>query len=418
MVIRIDKKKIISYLLIYFIIIGQGSVIFGMYQEFFSILFLGIAVIYFLSHPSELGSRVMLTVYGLGLYLLILFVITGGSLSLNSIGTLISRFLIAYVAYYYDEENFVERFVKAVVFLSVVSLIVFLGQIVALEEIENLLPRRIVNQSVYYGGVLATIVGYHTTRNSGLATEPGRYQIYLSVALYFMLFRTKQIQVSERKKLFMIITLIVTILTAQSTTGYVALIILVAGYVLDTRGNTEDSRKMRRRINVLLSIFAILLLVITVSSGTNSFIYRNFINKIWDSTGALNLTGNTGSARVNSILTDMKLALRNPLGMGFRDYEAQWQYNRVNGFLELTSCVGLTRSCATIGFIGTAIILYFYIKNASINSKNILDMIVILLIVLNTTLSQPILYFTPFLVMVLSDYRKGEKNENFVVNQY
>ena len=80
------------------------------------------------------------------------------------------------------------------------------------------------------------------------------------------------------------IILIITIITAQSTTGYLALIILLAGYLLakSSDDNVTGERKLRNKTKVCILLLVFIAGVYTVHGGSDTFIYKFFINKLFN----------------------------------------------------------------------------------------------------------------------------------------
>ncbi|MCD7824189.1 MAG: hypothetical protein LUG86_09300 [Oscillospiraceae bacterium] len=410
MKVKINRESVAHYILIYLLIISQGSVIFGMYQNYFLILLFLISGMFLITHRRLLQSGFMCFLYVLAFDLLAVVFLTSGGLSIFSVGNIISRFVFAYVVYEYNKDMFVHRFVCAVSFFAVISLITYALQMISYSFITSILPAHAYNTTTFYGGLLSTVVGWHSTRNIGLATEPGRYQIYLIAALFLLLFKHNQMHVTAKQSNILATILIVTTISAQSTTGYLALIVVLVGYVLDRQNSIADEEETtsRRNIILIITIVVIALVVFMGVTGTDNFIYRNFINKLFDDSGSVDLYEGSGGARTVSILTDLKIAFEHPLGMGYDPYQSIWMSNKVGYSTDTSSCVGLTSSCAALGFPAVFLILGFYIRFAWKNKGSIISFITLLLILINTSLAQPLLYFSPMIVMFLVENRNEE----------
>lgn len=413
--LTISKSSIIHYFLIYLVIISQGSAWYCRDEDYFLILFIVIAGVYALRHISFLtNSRYMAFVYLLFFDLLSVCLLTSGSLSVFSVGNIISRFLLIYVAYNFDKNRFVERFVNAVVFFAGISLVVFVIQLINFDFLTNILPQY-ESTTTFYGGIFASVVKWHKTRNIGLATEPGRYQIYLISALFLLLFRNEQINYSVKKNMIYRIILVATIITAQSTTGFIALLIVFIGYFVTdlTNGqkNIDDyaERKVTRRTKAFIILVLGAGLICLVMTGEEGFLYKYFIGKLFNDAGQIDLYVSSGGSRIVSILTDLKMAIQHPLGMGYEAYQSQWLSSKVGFSTDTSSCVGLTSSCAALGFPAVILILYFYIRNGLKNSKSLLEFFIMMAILINTSLAQPHLYYPPMMIIFLVEADRRDK---------
>lgn len=417
MKLKLDVRNIIHYLLIYLVIAFQGSPIYCQYQDILLIVAILFACIFlFIRKQLIVINKDIAYIYLLLVVMLITVVTSGGSLTVMSVGNMIARFLLTYVCIAYDRKYVVDRFVKMVFFLSICSLIIFVIQIVDFSLIYKL-PSYYINEhnQKFYGGILAGAAKIHQYRNIGIATEPGRHQIYLITALFFLLFRSEQLYVKMKKKGIICVCIIVTLLTTQSTTGYIALIIVIGGYLLKRQKNiSKDNTRIRQKIKSLLLVMILGLIIYVLSTGEENFIYQSLINKLFDTTGHLNLKQNTGSARTISILLDLSIALKHPLGLGYTKYQKIWTANRgmfsFIGFADSSSTTGITSTLAAFGFPAWIMIMWYYIKNGLKNADNWLEFIVLMLILINNGLAQPMFVTPPMLILFLIP-ANNEKNQ-------
>ena len=88
-----------------------------------------------------------------------------------------------------------------------------------------------------------------TYRNSCLFTEPGQFQIFINLGIFIELF------IKDKPSLKMLVLLVVTLLTCQSTNGFFVAILLVLGYVLNF--DLEESVKAKYiRYGISVTLFA------------------------------------------------------------------------------------------------------------------------------------------------------------------
>ena len=401
---------VIHYILLYLLVISQGAVAFNLFQDFFLVLMFILAVIIIARNYKLL--KIDWTVIFVGmlfLYLVFIRIYTKGSMSIGSIGRIVSTILFAYAVYHFDEEHCADRYVKLVTIVSIVSIVFFVVQIIDLEFLKTILPDY-EGSGTFYGGIITTYVRGHDVRSSGLATEPGRHQLYVIVALFLVLFRSNQIYLNKKLKFAATLILILAVGIAQSTTGYIALAMVLFIFLIQKKDNTIVDQKYIKWLKLVILGLVLLLLIFTIIGGKNSLIYRTVINKIL----IMSSFAGSGSARIGSMLTDFSLAIRHPLGMGFRDYEAVWVENKIGVFGDLNSCCGFSSFLTTCGFPGMIIMLAIYIYNTFKNIKYPLERILVWLLLFNLSLGQPCFYYAPMLlVFFLKDnYDVKEKQES------
>ncbi|MDU6365061.1 MAG: hypothetical protein E6582_16250 [Clostridium sp.] len=131
-----------------------------------------------------------------------------------------------------------------------------------------------------------------STRNSGMFWEPGAFQCFINISLIFELF-------GEKKNKFNIILFIITIITTQSTTGYIimAMVLLYSMVTLKI--------KFKNKTNVIL-----LFLVIII--GLFYLFNSKIITDKFD-------TGNTSyRLRTNDFMGSINIITKYPLkGVGY-----------------------------------------------------------------------------------------------------
>ncbi|XRG77808.1 hypothetical protein V5E38_18570 [Rossellomorea sp. GAMAL-10_SWC] len=410
----IKKYAIYHYLMIYLLLLFQGGVIFKPFLDYFVVgtIILSGWFIFKKILYNKVIDKTILFIFILSSILLLTSIISAGSLSLSTVLNIISRFMLVYFVYQYDKENFCFRMVKIVVFLSVLSLIGFFISLINMNIFGNIFIRLIYDTSMYYWSPFFCILQSDASRNIGIYGEPGLHQIAINVVLFLLLFYDEsELKIKANTRIKYITIMIITILTIQSTTGFISTIVLFIGYIFQKK----DLQK--KRLNKVL-IGAIILLTLLVSfQGTESFIYKNFINKIANSEGAIDLNVSTGRSRTVSMIADIQVALKHPLGAGFEIYEDEWRNYLVEYIPDLSSPVGLTKSLATIGIPSTLIIMWFYIRFAWKNRKSFISFTVYLFMLINTSLAQPVFWFPVLLVIPLVLGNKIVKSSNINVKR-
>lgn len=396
--ISVKPKKILHYLLIYFLIISQGSILYKQYQDWFYVMtFVLFVIMYVIKTNGVLKDRNYFLWIGIiFLSMFISFVATGGSLGITSILNVISRFLFVYIIYDYDRYNFCNRYIKMIAFLSEISIVLFFIQVINPNIIMSIFPKYILENQIYYGTIFYTMALYHSTRNVGVFAEPGLYQIVLSCAIFAILFMDKELRIEDKKKKKYLIVFLVAVITAQSTTGYISVVILMAVFFVSRQ--PKEHQTIKRLLIVLVSLF----LIWDFSKGMDGMIYSTVFEKIFDvQTGTLNLTQNTGSARFFSGIADLRIAEKYPLGAGFEIYNKVWKNYLPVLIDDTSSCMGITKSMATFGIPTTVIILLFYIYLMRKNGYNLTMKVAYILLFLNISLGQPSIIYAALLILLL-----------------
>lgn len=399
--IRINKHRLLHYILIYCVIMMQGSIIFKTYQDFFYIGALLLFGVIYLPKRYLPNKQYFIRVALLFCSLLITLVITGGSLSFPSILNIISRFLIVYIVVDFDKTEFCTRYVKVVYFLSIVSLFFYGLQLTAPDIIKMVFPRYTIESQVFYGAFLYTMGSSTLIRNCGIFMEPGIYQIVLLSAIYIILFMNKEVHIASRKKTLSLIVLICTLVTGQSTTGYVSLALVVAVYMFSKVD--RDTRIYKKMIIPVLCVF----FVWDLYQGENGLIYTTIIKKMFNTSGNVDLTVSTGASRYYSALADIKVFLKYPLGAGFDIYGKEWRSSLIVNIGDIASTAGLTRSFATLGIINSLLILSMYLWLMKKNGFDIYMKVAYILMFVNISMAQPSIYFPALMIILFIDAGKN-----------
>ena len=326
-------------------------------------------------------------------------------LSMGTILTLIGRLLIVYVTIDIDKENFLKRFLKMMFVISTVSIFIFIiSKILGFWTLGPIFPFLFASNKNYeiysYGGLLYRFVPIHSYRNCGPFAEPGQYQCVLSVALYYTLFKGNFL--SYKQQIYYSIVFIIALITTLSTNGYIGLGIVLVCYML------MPNSKVRIETKKAILIFGCLMLVYLVFSPTGQgFIQTTIINKLFPN-GTFTLMGGSGIARTNSILSFIQAIKDNPiciLGVGYDGLESIG-VDGISGITTLLVSVGIISFLILYGFLFSSIIKY---------NDGSIDIIVRVMLIINTGLGQPNILIPVLVVMGLYDYFYS-KNRRLINN--
>ena len=403
-IISVNRNAIIQYILIYILIQYIGcrvAAVLG--SDLFYGATIALCTLLLLMMPNRLPLKK--SVFG---YLIILgcsmglsFAITGGALSIGTILSILSRFILVYVAIQYDVDNFIYRFVKMVFLMACISLIEFaFVQIVGTSNALGLFSHlyQIRNGASWlgssYGLFLICYNFMDPARNAYMFGEPGEYQILLITALFFMTFY--DVELDRKTKIRYYLVFLITLITTQSTTGYLNLIALAVAVLLMNR---EHVHPFVRRIIVVLIVVLILYLAFFYSE--NSFLYKNFFSKILSDSNTLDFATNTGAARVGPMKRFAETIEAVPhkliFGVGFSGLASL----PLGGY----STCGLINSIAMIGIV-SSVLLYGKMLGALFQgAKGWIPAVLGMFFVINLGLSQPdILSITSVLICMYGVY--------------
>ena len=300
-IIHINKDAIIQYILIYIMIQyigGRVLTVLGSDLFYGGTLIFCIFLMYIFSNRIPLKKSVFVHLILLGFSMSITFIITSGDLSIGTILSIATRFILVYVAIQFNTDRFLDRFLKLVFIMSCVSLFEFafvqiLGETRALSLFSHLYETK--NGAYWLGNSYGLFfICYNfmdSARNAYMFGEPGEYQILVITALYFMTFY--DIDLHKKGKTRYYIIFLITLITTQSTTGYFNLIALAVVVLLMNRDKINPTIR-----KIILGGILILILYMFLGYSQDSFLYKNFFSKILSEEGTLDLASNTGLARV------------------------------------------------------------------------------------------------------------------------
>lgn len=411
--LQIRKSTIVQYFFIYILICFQGSLAFRYYNTLFIAIAFFAATYVVLKKHKQIPSHFFLFLIVLTISLIMEILLTNGGVYLSSIVSILARFCIVLAAYWYIEDTFVERFVKMIVFLAVISLIGFCVVSIEPDILKTLMieHKEIMNTywSSYsvslYGGILFAFSSA-TARNIGIFHEPGLYQIVLNSALYLMLFKRDKLNITNKQYNVFLVVLVITLLSTMSTTGIIGMIALFCVYFVFYKEKTN------RKIKGLLLVTIICAIIFSYFSGGSGYLDKYVFSKIFSDGGQIDFSNSTGSSRILSLISDLSIFRQHIFGIGYVNYNNAFKNNLLDKTIsDTSSCVGLTQVLAILGIAVFAVIIFYYIY---LMSKNLItaQKIGFIVFFINTSLAQPYIWF-PAIVVLLLMRENLSKESNF-----
>jgi hypothetical protein len=314
------------------------------------VVYIGSLVVFFifrLVKPQHL-TRQDVRVFGAFGLLTITHVVIFGSMAVTaSIGFMV-RLSIALLAIKMIPQ-FSRRYVSVLYVLSIISLMFFIPTFLGI-DMQGLfagmrMPLKDID--IFHVGLHNLRVEYGiTSRNMGMFWEPGAYAGYLILALFFLI---RDGRMLSRQGW----VLIATVLTTRSTTGYLALMVLVIFYVYEEGWNNNRAFRW---------IGLPLLLVMIVTGIFTLFGQVEFLGE--------KIAGQLESARIGeyesrtnrfgNFLYDLKWITDSPLIGWSANPETRLSYD--SDVLDLVSGQGngLTGFAIKFGLIGLGLFIGFF----------------------------------------------------------
>lgn len=228
----------------------------------------------------------------------------------KSLLIILSFFIVSYLPL----NTFVGYFDKIMKIMALGSLIVFFGYLL-FDGFVNYFPT-IINTAgrEYYNLFIMAIPIYDYSgvlvRNGGIFREPGVFQMYLIFALLLQLFVFSKVNIKTA------IIYIVTIITTYSTTGYIALLVLITAYFMK-RSKSRQKEKKFIAFYLLITILCIMLLYSDLAIVLGDLVFGKMNNTSHGST----------AARLASITVNLRLFFEAPLfGVGFNTLQERFSY--------------------------------------------------------------------------------------------
>lgn len=384
--------KIIDLSLLTFIILWSGGcVTYGIWNNWPLHLLPFLIVLIVIRHLKlKASSFVPMAIIGLLVFIQML-VYNGAPISAIRIALIVFDITLAAIIL---KDTFVENYVDIMLFFAATALGLYLfdvfgGHSILLSIAEHFPQggREIMAEFDQSREISKTLWIYQVQteftrdyiRNSGPFWEPGRFTIYLNIAIFFCLYHFKY-RINSKQ----VILLILCNLTTVSTTGYITMFLILGFYIFN--GNS------RRTTKTVLALFMIIALYFVLQAD---FMTEKISGE---------MSSNEAYSRFGAIAYHYSQIKESPL-LGFGPY-----LKDVFGFDLAVSPNGLTDSIRFFG-LPCALYLWYLIYKGSFtylraDSKRV--NIVFLLSVLILAFTQTIMN-SPFLYLL---YAMGAMNDN------
>lgn len=417
MIISINKKAILQYLMLYVMLIFCQTHVYRLYIRSNLTVHVGLVILFLVFGLIKFGKKMkrpfLMCAFLLAAVILVRFI--NGGVGIGFWAEMAAKILITYIAILIEPDQFLTRFVKIVTFFAAISIIGWLQQVAGLNIMQKI---GLVNNDFYttvtwdkgfieetqrkiYGLLFYVTTEIEIKRNMSIFTEPGIYQMVLNAALFTLTFCNKLVDLNRKKikKYFLILT--IALITTQSTSGYFGYAVIVLGALL-TR--SEDSRTIKHYIYIILMIGLVVLLGDYSIRGNDSLIYRALLAKVFSKQGDFSLSASTGVYRYEMIGMALLAMTMNPFGMG---YEGWSKLYRLNSFADAGGYPFIIG--AVIGIVPLLVSLWWIFSPLKYMKNKFVEIIVFVFLYFNTAMAQTSAFYPAiiFLPVFLDIMRKN-----------
>lgn len=342
-------KKFSNYVIMFFLLAVSAIPFFGSNQSF-TVLFAVLLIITFLfTKNQKIDFEIIFILLMILICILFQSLIFSYFKAITVFGQ-IQKILIGYLSIKLLKENFINYYLDILIFLSIISLIIFIPIFIfpsLIDNIINHIPSFLSYQYEVFDTQMdrKTLVFYNLVREDGMIRnfgpfwEPGAFGGFLIVAIIFNTIKESKLSTKINWLFF------ITIITTQSTTAYLAIITFVCFYLLFQ--NYSIGAKF---LVVIIGIGGV------IAFQTIPFLGEKIINENKNTQDAIDSKG--GDTRMASAILDWQDIKVYPLtGRGI------WPETRVDKKFEFISRNnGFTNFIAQWGIFIFIIYFYYYFK--------------------------------------------------------
>lgn len=339
-----------------------------------------------------------------------------GGIGLAALLDFVCPLLLIECAYKVDEENFATRYVKFTVIFATASIVFFclaLANYNVFSTIMSLISRKYqyangmtCYESFFYGYLPEN--WFFNQRNDSIFSESAQYSIMLNSTLWILLFSKDSLKMSEKEKKRALTIVLIALVTCMSTTGYVCTLVMFACVLL------QKHNDIKHKIYLYAGLIGIGIAVDYFARGTDSILQKIVLDKMFSTSGTMDLTASTGMYRVSTITACLEIFMRKPFGAG---YDVVNSYvNRYSLTGEASAGGGFARALAVYGIITITILIVWMLYNSKRNIQGILPTIAFWFFYIWTSFAQASvaypMIFVPLYVVSLDRFIASFNNQD------
>ena len=362
--------KKLNFFIILVIVLASGTVYFTLFNSFSILIMLLIGTLSTLLIKKHISKYNFMVFYFISFLILINSIINiNNDISISSLfSLLIKLFCAMIICSNINKETFKKNYIFIIEVMCIISLVCF--------SLSFIIPfdRFPLSRYESVSGFSFMFSPYHTwgwesafNRNAGMFWEPGAFEIYINVALVFLL----DLKRMQSKDIYKILLFIITIITTKSTTGYIVLLMIMVYIIVISLKSFRSKRSWK----IIFFGYAFII-------ATCYMVYLNqsvILNKFTDNNISYNI-------RKTDYKQTMELITSRPL-VGFGYISGRYK-SELSDYNIYNNSNGLLYFCGMFGVI----IMALFFTLMYINFKNLLDKF------------NPKVFFTIIMIMNLSEY--------------
>ncbi|HBI6990592.1 O-antigen ligase family protein [Clostridium perfringens] len=341
--------KFLKNLVVLILIFKSGSLYWSQYNGILNLVLGLIIIIFFLNKQLKIYKDSIRIFFILSFFMILsstFSIFSGNNPNIKEVGYLIVQMcLMFFTSCCFSIKEFVKIYINQILVISIISVVCFI--LVNYFGIFDL-PFK----TVYTNGFQDYIITpYYTigithpytkvldfSRNSGVLWEPGAWQVMVNIAIIFLL----KYNSLNNKNIFKFFILTITVLTIQSSTGYIILGINIFIYCKKYLNKIKNLKYML--------VFIVILLSVCYFSPVKNVIYDKVIMK-----------EESYDTRANDISSTYNIFFEKPIfGYGFDSTKYRARELEVGIF---NNSNGLGICFASFGSIFTILYLYYLFKS-------------------------------------------------------
>ena len=421
MKLKVRKSAIVHYFIIWVMIMMNDTFLYRNVLNKYGLAVLGACIALMIIYRKTIDSiQVLFT--GFLLISVALVRLNVGGIGIEAWLTWATMIFVSVIAIRFDIDKFWDRFGNVVYFYALVSLIYFVVSLVSPEIIKQLsvfkaleietitewftAERYNIQSNYVYGFFIYSLRDYAPTRNNSVFGEPGLYQIVLNTLVFALLFFRKKFTFSDRKVLKILIVCSLAIVTSQSTSGLLSLIVIFVGFLLERKIEIDNHSNSVKSLVRRFAIIGILMILLDyIVRGEGSLLYSVVLRKLFNE-GSFSLSADTGSFRMITLLGSLSVLFTNPFGTGY-DFLTEFFKTFSSG-----EYVGarIFYTFAALGIIPTIVIIIWYLHPILSSRKGFWFKTSFLFFLINTLIMQskefyPCLVLIPIYLSVCRQFR-------------
>lgn len=309
----------------------------------------------------------------------------------------IQRIIIIWLAYsisiIFDRQVVIDCYIRVMRFIAVFSLVCF----VLTPIILNLPFPIMASGDALFKNLIFTNVSTTIFRNYGPFWEPGAFQIYLNLALFFILRDRSKFRITD------IVIFTLCVISTLSTTGILVLALVFLYYVCGSDNNKKAVAIFSRLFIILIAVVGIVVLY-QFADFADTFFFK--LTALSENTEDINSSNVSSYTRMYSVLSSIAAIQEYPFfgaGIeGFRDFCE-------NKFYITSNTNTLLATPATYGILTGVFYLLLFVKSVYEKKQGVMRIVIKFLIFVIIFSMENLMVSMPIWILLFYGLNKKEE---------